>query len=264
MSAVGSELDRLRGFWNRRYQDFNLSESGWLGAGDRLNHYIYRGKTRALQQTLTALGFDRPRAFSVLDAGCGQGYFAAFYRGRYPAAQYVGVDISERAIAHLRRTEPRAEFHLADLCAWRDPSGRRFDVIQSIDVMYLILDDRLVADAIANLATHLTPRGALLINLALPADTRESSGYLRYRSRRFWEELLATLGLANVSERPMYYWLPAGGPTNRYLRYAMNCLGPATLYAVDRAALALGLPPPRESMDCRMRLVTISSASVQG
>src|SRR5438067_1026359 len=112
MTLVGSERDRLRGFWNSRYQEFSLSESGWLGAGDRLNQYIYRCKTQALLQSLTMRGFSRTDEFSVLDAGCGQGYFAAFYRERYPAARYVGLDLSERAIAHLRRAEPGTEFHV--------------------------------------------------------------------------------------------------------------------------------------------------------
>ncbi len=261
MSALESELDRLRGFWNSRYKHFSLSESGWFGAGDRLNDYIYRCKTRALQQALGGIGIARRDAPLVLDAGCGQGYFAAFYREQYPAARYVGLDISERAVAHLRRTEPWAEFHVANLCDWRDPGGRRFDVVQSIDVMYLILDDELVRQAVANLASHLTPEGSLIVNAALPAATEQRSDYLRYRSRRFWEDLLKGLGLQIVAERPMYYWLPAGGPTNRYLRFGMTRLGPAALYAVDRAALALHLPRPRASMDSQMRLITIRSAS---
>jgi len=38
----------------------------------------------------------------------------------------------------------------------------------------------------------------------------------------------------------------------------MTRLGPAALYAVDRAALALGVPQPASAaLDCRMRLLTI-------
>jgi hypothetical protein len=72
---------------------------------------------------------------------------------------------------------------------------------------------------------------------------------------------MATLGLRIVAERPMYYWLPSGGPANKYLRYAMTRLGPGALYAVDRAALALGVPRPASvGIDSRMRLLTIRRA----
>ena len=32
--SKATDGDRLREFWNTRYADFTLSESGWLGAGD--------------------------------------------------------------------------------------------------------------------------------------------------------------------------------------------------------------------------------------
>jgi hypothetical protein len=59
----------------------------------------------------------------------------------------------------------------------------------------------------------------------------------------------------------MYYWLPSGGPANKYLRYAMTRLGPDALYAVDRTALALGAPQPSSvGIDSRMRLFTLQRA----
>ena len=58
--------------------------------------------------------------------------------------------------------------------------------------------------------------------------------------------MLQSLGLRIVREAPMYYWLPSGGPTQKYLRYAMTRLGPDALYAIDRAAFYLRAPqPPR-------------------
>ncbi len=252
---------RLREFWNSRYADFTLSESGWLGAGERLNHRIYACKRQALRRALASLGLARDAHWSVLDAGCGQGHFARFYREEYPAAAYVGVDISERAVAHLRRTLPASEFHLADLSEWADPAGRTFDVVQSFEVLHLILDDEVMARALANLQKLLAANGALLVTAAMPATTIQPSDYLRHRSRSFWDTTLQRLGLRIVSERPMYYWLPDGGPRNKYVRYGLTRLGPDTLWAIDRAAFALGLPqPPSAGIDCRTRLLTIQRA----
>jgi SAM-dependent methyltransferase len=249
---------RLREFWNDRYSTFALSESGWLGAGEPLNDRIYACKRQALRRALGELGFARDRAFSVLDAGCGQGHFARVYRESYPRATYVGVDISERAVAHLRQVFDGVEFHAGDLCGWRDPGGRRFDVVQSFEVLHLLLDDESMVRALATMATALSDRGAMLVTAALPDATLQPSNYLRYRSRSFWEQALARLQLSIVAEHPMYYWLPAGGPRNKYARYALTRLGPRALYAIDRAALALRLPPPAScGPDCRMRLLTI-------
>lgn len=249
---------RLREFWNSRYADFTLSESGWLGAGEALNDRIYACKRQALRGAIAALGRTRETGWSVLDAGCGQGHFARFYRAEYPASSYVGLDISARAITHLQTAIPGAEFHVADLCEWDDPQGRTYDIVQSFEVLHLILDDDAMTRALGNLARRLSPRGGLLVTAALPEQTVQRSDYLRYRSRAFWNRTIASLGLRLAAERPIYYWLPAGGPRNKYLRYALTRMGPQVLYAIDRAALRLGLPQPASAgIDSRMRLLTL-------
>lgn len=252
---------RLRAFWNDRYGDFTLSESGWAGAGERLNERIYACKRQALRKAIRALGRAADRPWSVLDAGCGQGHFARFYAAEYPSSVYLGLDISERAIAHLRLTIEGAEFHVGNLCDWIDPAGRTFDLIQSFEVLHLILDDEAMMGALANLSRKIAPRGALLVTAALPEHTEQRSDYLRYRSRSFWERAIAAVGLRLVSERPVYYWLPSGGPSNKYLRYALTTLGTGALYGVDRVAFALGLPQPASiGIDSRMRLLTLQRA----
>src|SRR4051812_14146854 len=218
LSVRMTEDVRLREFWNSRYAKFTLSESGWYGAGERLNDRIYACKRASLRRALAALRLPRDGRWSVLDAGCGQGHFARVYAEEYPSASYVGVDISERAVGHLRRTIPNAEFYLGDLCDWKDPNGRAYDVVQSLEVLHLILDDDLAVRAVANLAGCLAANGALLITAAMPSTTIQPSDYLRHRSRTFWARTLLELGLRIVSERPMYYWLPDGGPRNKYAR----------------------------------------------
>ena len=252
---------RLREFWNRRYSEFSLSESGWLGAGEALNRRTYQCKQQALRRAIDALGLRPRERWSVLDAGCGQGHFARFYAAEYPLVSYVGLDISERAVAHQRHTIPDAEFHEGDLCEWDDPGGRTFDIVQSIEVLHLILDDQALMRALGNLTQRLAPGGALLVTAALPDQTVSRHDYLRYRSRAFWECAIASLGLRVVAERPMYYWLPAGGPANKYLRYALTRAGSGVLYAVDRAAFSLGLAQPASAgIDSRMHLLTLQRA----
>jgi SAM-dependent methyltransferase len=253
-----TDQDRLRDFWNTRYGQFTLSESGWMGAGEQLNELLYRCKVAALRAALVAAGRSAGARFSALDAGCGQGYFARFYRDEYPSATYVGVDISDRVIDHLRAALPGAEFYRADLSQWSDPAGRSFDVVQCVDVLQMILDDRLASDVLARLSSLVAPGGSLLITAPQPDATLDRNGYLRYRSRSFWHRQMAASGFRLVSARPIYYWLPSGGPANRYLRYAMKRLGPRALYLIDRVALAAGVPrPPSAGIECHSQLLVL-------
>jgi SAM-dependent methyltransferase len=257
-----SERRRLLQFWNSRYSTFALSESGWLGAGEQLNTLIYDGKLAAIREALARIGVRRAARWSVLDAGCGQGYFARFYAREYAGATYVGVDISDRAVEHLRATLPGMEFHAADLSQWDDPRGRTFDLVQCIDVLPLLLDDAQATQVLTRLASLVAPGGALLITELLPDATVEPNGYMRYRSRAFWTAEFERLGLTIARAQPMYYWLPTGGPTNRYLRFALTRLGPRAVYWTDRFARALRLPwPASAGLDCRVQLLTLRPES---
>ena len=257
-TSPSDERSRLEAFWNSRYVDFRLSESGWAGAGEPLNRRLYDCKTQALTAALAEARPGGAGDLAILDAGCGQGYFARFYQERHPSATYVGLDISVRAVAHLRETMPHGEFHVADLCAWHDPVGRRFDIVQAFEVLHLILDDALMMTAFANLALHVKPGGHLLVTAVRPPETLQPTPYVRYRSRAWWDDLIARLGLRVVSARPMYYWLPNGGPSGRVSRYAFNRMGTTAMYVADRVAGALRLPQSAAwSADCRMHLLTI-------
>src|SRR5262249_54141539 len=182
----------------------------------------------------------------------------AVYREVDAWPRYGGLEIPERGIAPRRQAFEGVEFHAGDLCGWRHPAGRRFDVVQSFEVLHLILDDESMVRALASMAAAMNDGGVLLLTAPLPETTVQPSSYLRYRSRSFWQQALARLRLTIAVEQPMYFWLPAGGPRNKYARYAFGRLGPGALYAIDRAALAVGLSPPASyGPDCRTRLLTI-------
>jgi hypothetical protein len=134
----------------------------------------------------------------------------------------------------------------------------RFDIIQSFEVLHLILDRSLVASALANLSTHLAPRGALLVTAVLPAEDLRPTPTIWHQSRAEFVDMLKAARLCITAERPMYYWLPDGGPSSRYLRFLAAKLGPAALYWSDRVGLALGAPRwLQQGSDSRMKLLTV-------
>jgi SAM-dependent methyltransferase len=253
-----TDTERLKQLWETRYQRFSLSESGWMGAGEKKNKYLYSCKAQALKGALRELGLQADSHFSVLDAGCGQGFFADFYRSHFPLADYNGVDISTKVVNHLRETFGNYAFFADDFTVWRDPSAKRFDLIQSFEVLHLILDDDLVEKAIQNFKEQLHPRGHILMTAVLPDQSIEPNEYIRFRSRRCFEDLFARLGLEIVKQQPMYYWLPGVLPGNRYIRGTLHLAGPTFLYFIDRFGLALRLPRFRTGLDAEMKLLTLS------
>jgi len=251
----------LRQHWDDRYRTLSLDESGCLGAGPALSRMIYRAKEAGLTTALRRAGMTADRSFRVLDMACGFGYFAGFYADAFPNASYTGVDISARAIQRARETATSAaEFFADDVVTWRHPAGTRFDVIQAIDVLQLLMDDASFDAAVANLARHLADAGVLLVPLVC-ADSAPDVGHHRIRSRAYFDRLITSLGLVVVDELPMYYWLVDGGPTGRVARALFARAGARALYAVDRLALAAGLENHRpQHVLSRARLLTIRHA----
>lgn len=52
---------------------------------------------------------------TVLDAGCGEGYYARLLAQRFPQAQFIGLDISRDAVTAAARDQSRANWLVADL-----------------------------------------------------------------------------------------------------------------------------------------------------
>lgn len=261
--ASSDDLRRLREFWNTRYQAFSLSESGWAGAGESFNRFVYRCKSSAVVRALATRGITSATAFSVLDAGCGQGYFADDYGRRYPRASYTGLDLSRRVVDHLRRTRPSLDVHEGDLATWTPAPSRRFDVIQCLEVLHLILDDDGVRRGFQNFARLVAPQGVVLVTARPGEDDIAPSGYLRFRPesqlRRWWREA----GLEERGRVRLYYWMPDRGPSWRVTQPMFFRLPPALIYAADRLALRLRLPAPATGPDSRTELVVLGRSGAR-
>jgi SAM-dependent methyltransferase len=258
-NASRDDIARLRDFWDSRYQSFALSESGWSGAGESFNRYVYRCKTAAITRALTQRGFGAESRFAVLDAGCGQGYFADFYHQHFENADYVGLDLSSRVIEHLRDTRPGIEVHEGDLASWAPATERRFDVVQCLEVLHLILDDDVVRRALRNFRRLLNDGGVALVTVRPGEEDAAPGPYLRFRPesqlRAWWEDA----GLVECGRVPMYYWMPDQGPRWRLAQPLFFRMPPSAIYLMDRCALALGLPRAATGPDSQTELVTLAA-----
>ncbi len=260
MSLPGPDqfAERARSFWNERYQSFTLSESGWMGAGENYNEYLYECKRQALTRALGRIGVNAHSSVNVLDAGCGQGFFASIWLAGFHQATYTGLDICEKVVAHLQTEFPRSTFFTGDLAAWRHPQGKEFDLIHSFEVLHLLLSDAVVESAVCNLSSQLKFGGHLLLTAAMPEGAVAPNEYIRHQGRAFWEATFRKARLKMVAANRMYYWLPDGGPKNRMARRILRLPGPGLLYVLDRCAHWLGLPQVFGGWDSRTKLLILA------
>src|SRR4029077_19215365 len=113
-------------------------------------------------------GIDPSEPVRILDGGCGQGFFASVARQVFQSPMYTGVDISEKSISFLQPLFPEFNWICANLFERGVLPDEKFDIVQSIEVLHLILDDRNHPQAIRNMVSTLVVDGILIITDTLP------------------------------------------------------------------------------------------------
>ena len=99
----------------------------------------------------------------VLDLGCGEGRATLILAQRFPRSRFVGVDLSENAIARAERDSERlrsknVRFEVGDAAAIAD--AERFDLALTFDAIH---DQADPARVLANIARALRPDGTYIM-----------------------------------------------------------------------------------------------------
>jgi SAM-dependent methyltransferase len=158
----------------------------------------YAAEAELLRGFITASG--GPGAGALLDVACGTGGHTAQLRAHYGVE---GLDLDEGLLAVARRKQPEVAFHHGDM---RDfDLGRRFDVVTCLysSIGYVRTEEAMRA-AVANMARHLRPGGALVIEPWLTPEVftpgnvhmqaHDEPGLKRVRMGRSWAEgVISTL-----------------------------------------------------------------------
>jgi SAM-dependent methyltransferase len=222
---------RPQEFWERRLaEQFDLRGTGETGLSLAYNRACYTLRAEVLESALREAGVN-PRGRSVLDVGCGTGFFTAWYLTR--GARVTGLDIAPTSIERLRERFPAATFVLGDVSE-ADIAGR-FDLVNAFDVLYHIVDEARWEAAVGRLGAAVLPGGLLLVT-----DTFAALGALaeHNRMRPFdrYRRALEPLGFTFGRPRPTHVVLNRELGPFRFLNRA-----PGLLLAADRGLLALGL-----------------------
>jgi SAM-dependent methyltransferase len=218
-------------FWDRRLSEqFDLRGTGETGLSLAYNRACYELRREVLARALRQAGLD-PHGKSVLDVGCGTGFFTAWYLAR--GARVTGVDIAPTSVERLRTRFPEARFMLADVS--EVALEGTFDLVNAFDVLYHVVDDARWAAAVRRLGDAVAPGGALLVT-----DTFAALGAIaehnRMRPLAEYRRVLEPLGFTFGRIWPTHVFLNRELGFFRFLNRA-----PWLLLAVDRALLALGL-----------------------
>ncbi len=114
---------------------------------------------------------------SVLDIGCGEGIL---YRHLDPAAltRYVGVDLSEEALARAGIKDSRASLVAADLESFAPKPGETFSAIIFNEVLHFAEDP---GAQIARYARWLQPGGIIAVSMYAPWK-ETGGGYAKVRA----------------------------------------------------------------------------------
>ncbi|HJR57012.1 MAG TPA: class I SAM-dependent methyltransferase [Rhizomicrobium sp.] len=142
------------GTWDREYRD---------GAWD------YLAGIDSVAGLAAVMGYcQHLNPASILDAGCGEGLLAEKLR-LLDYEYYLGIDLSQEAIARATQKlgSARTEFAVADLHRFESP--RRFDVIIFNQSLYYLSEPDAV---LARYAAMLAPGGHFIISMADQPRTR--------------------------------------------------------------------------------------------
>ena len=220
-----------REFWERRLaEQFDLRGTGETVLPLAYNRACYDLRRAVLDRALREAGLD-VRGRTVLDVGCGVGFFTAFYLER--GAHVTGIDIASTSVERLRARHPEARFILGDVS--ETPLAERYDLVNAFDVLYHITDDARWETALRHLAGAVAPGGALLVTDAF-VDMGTVADHNRMRPLSRWRAILEPLGFTLAPLRATAVLLNRDLGPWRFLNRA-----PALLLAMDRVLLALGV-----------------------
>lgn len=221
---------RPREFWQQRLSEhFDLRGTGETGLSLAFNEACYRLRREVLDRALARASVTL-EGCSVLDVGCGTGFFTGHYLDR--GARVTGLDIAPASIERLSARFPAARFVLVDVS--EASLEERYDVVNAFDVLYHITDDARWERALRTLARAVRPGGVLLVT-DLFAERPGLAEHNVIRSLSRYRRVLEEEGLVVESLHPTHVLLNRELGPFRFLNRA-----PGLLYATDRALLALG------------------------
>ena len=143
----------------------------------------------------------------VLDVGSGSGRWVRFFLDRFTPALFTGVDYARASVELLSKWFPQErhpdttlEFRHASIADPNLDLEQRYDLINIANVLFHIPEQELFANALRNLANHVTDDGRIVTTEYLPRTTMRTE-WMLVRSRYDFEAAVKAAGLRIVAIR---------------------------------------------------------------
>jgi 2-polyprenyl-3-methyl-5-hydroxy-6-metoxy-1,4-benzoquinol methylase len=252
---MNHERQRLTEFWNNRYNEFSLQESGIKGLSDDYIYYYYRCKSLAIKSALKKS--DKTiETMKILDIGCGQGFFYDWYKSQN-VKEYLGIDISKKSIENLKSIHGENNFVCEDFCDDDFGIMQEFDVIQSIEVIHLIKNDDYLLKGLNNLVKNMTKNSILILTDVLPQKKQNPLDYIVFRDKEFYEKFCESNNLKITGIFPIYYWIPSRGVRKFPFNLIFDKIPAKIIYLFDRLFIKLKFPQVLQTHDSKMKIIII-------
>jgi len=195
-------------YWKRRSDGTgDLTAVGHRSLGPEYNRFIYRRRLDVLQEYLERSQCDL-RSLRVLDIGCGNGFYAEFWRG-LGVKDYLGLDVSATAVAALAERFPGMRFECLDIS---EPNAAKtingtFDIVTIFDVLYHIVSDKAAEEALHNVARLLDPNGTCIVFDQLAGQSFNITQHVRYRSESLFRQMMDNADLGFYQRQRLFLLL---------------------------------------------------------
>jgi 2-polyprenyl-3-methyl-5-hydroxy-6-metoxy-1,4-benzoquinol methylase len=180
-------------YWQDRHEKYGLD---LRGVGDftmtqEENLQILEEGGRLMLEICSRENVDL-REVSMLDAGCGTGFYADVFR-KAGGRTYMGIDIVDTLFDNLRRVYPEFQFRKLDISTM--PIEGTYDLIIMMDVVQHIADEEKFRYAMENLKSHLDVHGTIIISTSI-GDYKRRSFYNVTRPLSVFESIFTGYEIA--------------------------------------------------------------------
>jgi ubiquinone/menaquinone biosynthesis C-methylase UbiE len=196
LTSADSQVSAPSIYWEARARRFALRARGLAAVCSYGMPWLYNMAIDLCQRRALAPWLIGRSNACALDVGCGIGRWSIRLAARGMAV--TGIDLSDcmlqRASDRARERQLACSFLKADATDLQ--LNRCFDLVLSITVLQHIVDPDQAALSILNLATHVAPKGELVLLEAAPThDCRRcDSGTFRARTLDWYRGALARAG----------------------------------------------------------------------
>ena len=195
-----------RAYWEERLRTSSgLTGVGYLGLGEPFNRWMYRVR-QAVFARVARTHLPRTRSIRVLDVGSGTGQYLQAWE-RLGAQDITGSDLTATAVERLSTAHTGMRILRMDISEPGDIPAERFDAITCMDVLFHVVDDVRLEQALAHLGAMLKPDGVLLLSDIFVHGADHKQEHFTTRSLATYTAALERNGLRVVRRHPVFHLL---------------------------------------------------------